>query len=97
MKLKFKFPAAEKIKKIYQSVDALFRNRASDILEWEVAELEHVFSLLVLGNFVGLPIPVWQISLELLPDMEDQLIDLLQREQLAAAPLSDLFSYLDIG
>jgi len=97
MKLKLNLPAAVNLKKIYRSFDVLFRNRASDILEWEVAELEHVFSLLVLGNFVGMPIPAWQVSLELLPYMEAQLIDLLQREQLAAAPLSELFSYLDIG
>jgi len=97
MKVKFKFSAVEKLKKIYRSFDTLFRSQATDILQWEVAEMEHVFGLLVLGNFIGMPMPAWHVAFELLPYMEDHLLDLLQKEQLAAAPLSELFSYLDIG
>ncbi len=97
MKVRFSFPLADRLKKFYRMFDTLFRNRATDMLEWEVNELEHVFSLLVLGNFIGVPMPAWHIAFELLPYMEDHLSDLLQKEQLAAAPLSELFSFLDIG
>ena len=97
VKEKINIPGIDKLKKIYRSLDRHFKKRATDMLEWETAELEHVFSLLVLGNFVGMPMPAWHITFELLPYMEEPLMNLLQKEQLAAAPLSELFSYLDIG
>ncbi|HGY55056.1 MAG TPA: hypothetical protein ENK44_05100 [Caldithrix abyssi] len=87
----------QKLKKFYHFIDSLFRSKATDLLEWEVSELEHIFTLLVLGNFIGMPLPTWHIALELLPYMEEPLTELLQKEQLSAAPLSELFSNLDIG
>ena len=60
--------------------------------ESELAELQHVFGLLVMGQAVGLPAAPAQITLELLPEMEDELILLLERIDTAQAPFSHLYS-----
>ena len=57
----------------WQVYDEAARQKAVDVLEAELGELENIFGLLVLGSFVGLPSPPMQISLDLLPEMEDLL------------------------
>jgi hypothetical protein len=68
------------------------RDKAVSTLEWEATELQHVFALLVLGQFTGMPAPPPEIALGLLPDMEEELRLLLSRIDLANDPLSRLFS-----
>ena len=86
----------QKIKSEIQTLDEYLRSKATDTLEWETLELEHIFSLLTFGYWVGLPAPPIGISLELMPLMEKEIVNMIQRVDLAAAPLSELFSYLDI-
>jgi hypothetical protein len=86
----------EKIKELWNNYNSLNKSQATDMLEYELSELENVFSLLVLGIFTGLPSPPLQISLDLLPDMEIQLIHMLNKVESASNPLSDLSSTLDI-
>lgn len=85
------------IQKKIRFLDLLARNQATDIIEWELSETENIFALLVLGSLVGLPASPSHISLSLLPYMEDDLILMLNKVDTAAAPLSDLFSNLDVG
>ena len=47
----------KRLREAYQVTDAVFRGRACDTMEHELEELEHIFALLVLGSFVGLPSP----------------------------------------
>lgn len=86
----------QKIKERLRTLDEYFRSKATDTLEWETAELEHVFTLLTFGHWVGMPAPPLGISLELMPVMEKEIIAMIHRVELANAPLSELFSYLDI-
>ena len=72
------------------------RSHAVEGLEWEYVELEHVFSLLVLGSFVGMPAPPMQISLDLLPHMEKNLILMIEKIDTARGPLSELASVLNV-
>ena len=73
------------------------RAKAVETLEVEVEELENIFSVLVLGSFVGVPSPPVQLSLELMPQMEDELIAMLEHVDTAVTPFSHLFSTFDIG
>ena len=77
--------------------DATARGKLVDAIEWETAELENIFGLLVLGALVGVPAPPMHIMLDLLPDMEKELLIMLERVETASAPLSDLASILDVG
>ena len=72
------------------------RGRAADTLDHEVGELTHIFALLVLGVFVGLPSPPVQITLELMPLMEAELRLMLSKVSVAHDPLGELFSVLGI-
>ncbi len=86
----------QKIKAEWQTLDEYFRSKATDTLEWETAEMEHIFTLLTFGYWVGFPAPPIGVSLDLMPVMEKEIIHMIQRVDLASAPLSELFSYLDI-
>lgn len=81
----------------FRSIATLMRGRASSTLEQEVIELEHVFSLLTLSAFIGLPAPPLNITLDLLADMEKNLILLINKIETANAPISELFSTMDVG
>ncbi len=85
-----------KLKEEWQAWEAYFRSKATDTLEWETAELEHIFALLTLGYWVGFPAPPIGVSLELLPEMEKELTVMIQKVELANAPLSQLFSHFDV-
>ena len=63
----------------------------------ELEELEYIFALLSQGAFIGMPSPPVQISMDLLPDMEKDLVLLLERVETANEPLSRLFSVFDIS
>jgi hypothetical protein len=84
-------------RKIVNLLNKMTRLKATGMLEWEKSELENIFSLLVFGSFVGLPSTPTQITLALLPLMEEDLIHMINKVQLSAGPLSDLFSYLDVS
>ncbi len=92
-----KFKIVNIVKEKWKTWDRFFRSKATSTLEWEYAELKHIFTLITFGHWVGLPSPPPAISLNLMPEMEDEIIDMLQRVELARSPLSQLFSYLDIG
>jgi hypothetical protein len=71
------------------------RSKAVDILEWEKTELENIFSLLVLGSFVGIPSTPTSITLNLLPYMENEIQLMIDKVATASGPISDLFSHMD--
>jgi len=81
----------------FKAYNASARGRLVDVTVWEVSELENIFGLLVLGSFVGLPSPPMQITLDLLPDMERELIVMLEKVDTASTALSEMFSNFDVG
>ena len=77
-------------------IDAGIRAQAVTTVEWECHELEHVFALIVLGALIGLPSPPLQITLDLMPHMEDEVLLMLSKIETARGPLSDLASMLNV-
>jgi hypothetical protein len=72
------------------------REKAVGVLEFELKELENIFTLLILGGFVGLPSPPAPIAMELLPVMERELQVMLARSDFAQDPLCGLMGILEI-
>ncbi|MBD3223705.1 MAG: hypothetical protein GF313_03190 [Caldithrix sp.] len=85
------------IKKIFRRFDLFSRQKAVAHLHWEIDELEHIFTLLVMGGFIGLPAPPVPITFELIPYMENDIRVMLDKIPTSAAPLSELFSNLDVN
>lgn len=81
---------------LWHSADAVMRGKAVDTIEYELEELDHIFGLLVLGAFLGIPSPPVHVSLELLPLMGRELDLMLDRISTAHDALGDLFSVLSI-
>lgn len=95
-----KFSIQEILKRFTEKgklIDEIAREKASGTIEYELVEMKHVFAILVLGAFVGLPSPPMQITLDLLPDMEKELVLLLRKTETANEPLSTLFSIFDVS
>ena len=84
-----------KLKKLLRDIEEINRGNASNLHEWEEKELRNIFALLVVGSFAGIPSPPIHITMELLPEMEDDLRIMLTRVQTAHDPLGELFSLLD--
>ena len=76
--------------------DGVMRGKAVETIEYEVEELDNIFAILVLGAFIGIPSPPIHITMDLLPDMENELEIMLEKVSTAHNPLGDLFSVLDI-
>ncbi len=87
----------DKITETWRSGDVIARGRAVEAIENELEEMENIFGLLVLGSFVGLPSPPMQISLDLMPYMERELVLMMEKVDTASEPISRLFSTFDIG
>ena len=85
------------LSKLWRAADEVARAKAVGTLEAELEELEYVFALLTQGSFIGMPSPPAQISLDLLPLMETDLIRLVERADIANEPLSRLFSVFEIS
>ena len=81
----------------WKTGDRVGRGKAVECLETELEELENIFGILVLGSFVGLPAPPMQISLDLMPYLEKELILMMEKVDTANEPISQLFSVFNIG
>jgi len=61
-------------RKLLSIISNLFRAKSVEYIYVELRELENVFTLLILGSFIGLPSPPTTISLRLLPYMAREII-----------------------
>ena len=77
-------------------MDEVARSKAVELAEQELSEMEHTFAILVFGMFVGLPSPPGQITLDLLPDSEKEIMLLLRKVDTAHEPLSVLASLFQV-
>jgi hypothetical protein len=84
------------IREFFGLLSEVHRSRAVDTLEWELQELRLVFALLVMGHAVGLPSPPAELTLSLLPDLEEELRLMIAHLDTAQSPLSQLFSSLPV-
>ena len=76
--------------------DEVARSKAVELAEHELFETEHIFAILTFGVFVGLPAPPMQITLDLLPDCEKEIMLLMQKVDTAHEPLSVLASLFQV-
>ena len=90
-------PLLKKLKNILQFINKSNRAKAIEAYEWEEEELKNTFALLVCGSFLGHPSPPMHITIELLPEMEEDLKVMLDKLDLSRNPLSEMFSSFDIG
>ena len=87
----------DRIISIWKIFDEVARSKAVETIEYELEELENIFGVLVLGSFIGMPAPPTQISLDLMPLMEKELILMMEKVDTANEPIAQLFSVFDIG
>jgi hypothetical protein len=86
----------EYFRKAFRVVAQVQRSKASGMLEFELKELENLFTILLLGSLVGLPSPPAAIAMELLPYLEEELRLMIARADLAQDPLGSLMGMLEI-
>ncbi len=86
----------DRLRKFFEIVVQVQRDKATDMLEFELKELENVFIVLLLGSFIGLPSPPAVMSLELIPYLEKEMHIMISRADMAQDPLGTLLSMLDI-
>ena len=87
---------ASKMRTVLKTLLQINREKASSMLEFELKELENIFSLLILGGFVGMPSPPVPIAIEMLPYMERELVIMLARTDMAQDPIGSLVGLLDV-
>ncbi len=83
-----------KVRAFFQDVQIINRNKATELLEFEVLELRNIFALLLFGSFVGMPAPPVHITLQLLPLMEKEVQVMLRRINVAHDALAEVVSTL---
>lgn len=86
-----------KLASLMRDSSDVLRGKAVQTIETELEELEHIFGILVLGSYVGMPSPPVHISLALMPLLEKELIMMMEKIDTANEPIAELFSTLDIG
>jgi hypothetical protein len=84
-----------KIRTALATLNEINKQRATETLEWEVGEMENIFAVLVLGSFIGIPSPPIQVTLELMPLMERELLLMTNKVCTASDPLAEVCSVLD--
>ena len=80
----------------FKITDEVMRSKAVETIEHEVAELDNIFGILVLGAFIGIPSPPIHITMELLPLMDREIDIMLDKVLTAHDPLGHLFSVLGV-
>jgi len=74
-------PIVKTIKKLLETwkvADGMARGKAIETIEFEAEELDHIFGILVLASFVCLSSLPMQISLDLMPLMEQERILMME-------------------
>ncbi|HHY09009.1 MAG TPA: hypothetical protein GX528_00430 [Firmicutes bacterium] len=64
---------------IFEIFKRILQTKATEYIKAEQTELEHVFALLILGSFIGLPAPPAGLIMRLLPHLGPELVLLEER------------------
>ncbi len=84
----------QKLAMFFKDLQIVNRNKATEMLAFEVMEMENIFSLLLFGSFTGMPSPPAHITLQLLPLMERELKLMFSRINVAHDALAEVVSIL---
>jgi hypothetical protein len=97
LSIKEKFNSNKKIKAIkgfINGIEIANQNKATDQIEYEAREMEHMFTLLLFGDAVGLPSPPTSVTMELLPLMKDDYERMVLRATQTGNGLSEIASII---
>ncbi|HIQ03206.1 MAG TPA: hypothetical protein EYH40_02160 [Desulfurococcales archaeon] len=64
----------KKLSKLLETLSGVFKSKSTEYIYIELRELENIFTLILLGSFIGLPSPPTTISLRLLPYMAREIV-----------------------
>jgi len=73
-----------------------FKLQSTEIIEFELRELEDAFALLVLGSLIGLPSPPTPIAIRILPYMEREIHVMFSRAK-SDDVFGEIIALFDIG
>jgi len=73
-----------------------FKLQSTEIIEFELRELENAFALLVLGSLIGLPSPPTPIAIRILPHMAREIHVMLSRAN-SDDVFGEIIALFDIG
>lgn len=90
-------PAMRRIWAWFRSMGQGVRASSVEMLVWEHREMENLFALLLLTPAAGIPGPPSALALDLLPDLERELVVLLDRARQSGDPMGELFSTFDVA
>ncbi|HKL41180.1 MAG TPA: hypothetical protein VJ962_01150 [Clostridia bacterium] len=69
-------------------------HKATSQIEYEVSEMENVFTLMLFGSAIGFPSPPVFVCLELIPFMEEDIEKMFLRASQTGNGLSELASVM---
>ncbi len=72
-----------------------FEEKSTRMIEFEVDEMENIFSLMIFGTFTGMPAPPPHITLQLMPLMHEEIINMLDSVETASDPIGKLGNIFD--
>ena len=84
------------IKEFFRYLDGVNRIKATDMLIFELNELENIFTILLFGSFMGLPAPPAAMAIELMPFMEDELRLMISRADFAKDAMASIMDMLHV-
>jgi len=84
----------QKLAVFFKDLQIVNRNKATEMLAFEVMEMENIFTLILFGSFTGMPSPPVHITLQLLPLMERELKLMFSRINVAHDGLAEVVSTL---
>ena len=82
--------------KAWRVATDVHRVKATDMLAFEVNEMENLFTIMVCGSFMGLPSPPAAIAIELLPYMEHELRLMVARADFSHDALASIMDMLHV-
>lgn len=90
-----KIKLSKKWKMFFASIEEAHKMFITEKIEFELKEMENVFSLLIFGAFTGIPSPPSFITLELLPYMENEITIMINSSHDAKDILATLAGTFD--
>ncbi|MBN2050288.1 MAG: hypothetical protein JW760_07585 [Spirochaetales bacterium] len=82
------------IRWFFEDMQQVNRDKATGIIDYEIQQMENIFSLLVCGSFIGMASPPVHLTLQLLPVMEREVIQLFNSVTTARDALGELSEML---
>ena len=84
------------LREFFRYIGQVNRIKATDMLIFELNELENIFTILLFGSFMGLPAPPAAMAIELLPYMEDELRLMISRADFAKDATASVMDMLHV-